>query len=345
MLFSIIVPVYNVEKYLDECLQSIICQVNVKEKDCEILLIDDGSTDRSGEICDKYRNDNPDLIRVYHNTNHGLLLTRRYGYEHASGKYIVNCDSDDLLEKNMLKDIKKIIEKYHEPDMILFNYYTFQDDKKLNDYSDIFTTGSDCWISRKALLKEFMLNHSVVSVCAKVYKRSCVDLTKDYTSFSKVNNGEDTLQSIEFFNNAEDFVYFNMALYDYRMGSGMTRKFDYDYYFGFKKVLECLEIQKFNWNLPEFDTIFAVKVLQTVGRAITQSRYKNWTSMDEHKQYLKRIAEDKIVQENIQMLDKVKKNLQRNHIILLKLLSAEMYYTISVFLKLKNIMEKENDKK
>ena len=344
MLFSIVVPVYNVEKYLNECLQSIICQVNRKENDCEILLIDDGSTDRSGEICDKYSSEYPDLIRVYHNSNHGLLLTRRYGYEHASGEYIRSCDSDDLLEKNMLEDIKKVIQKYHEPDMILFNYYTVLNDMKKNGYSDIFTTKPDCWINREELLEEFMLHHSVVSVCTKVYKRSCVDLKMNYIDFSRVNNGEDTLQSIEFFNNAKTFVYLNKELYDYRIGSGMTRKFDYDYYFGFKKVLEYLEAQSMIWKIPKFNHFFAIKVLQTAGRAITQSRYKNWASMDEHKTYLKQIAEDEMLQENIHMLGHVKNNLHTKYSILLKMLSLKMFFCIIVMLRLKNIVEKEKTK-
>lgn len=65
MLFSIVVPVYNVEKYLDECINSIIEQSKAIDNDLEVLLIDDGSTDNSGSICDSYENKYPDLIRVF----------------------------------------------------------------------------------------------------------------------------------------------------------------------------------------------------------------------------------------------------------------------------------------
>lgn len=336
MLFSIIVPVYNVEKYLDECLQSIICQTNGDSEECEIILIDDGSTDKSGTICDEYQKRNPNLIRVFHNTNHGLLLTRRFGYKHAKGEYIINCDSDDRLEPDMLSNIRKTIKKYNFPDMILFNYYAIQDSRKEKGYTDIFTTGIDCRVSKENVLREFMLRHSIVSVWGKIYRRSCMDIDKDYTSFAKVSNGEDTLQSIEFFNNSHTFVYLNKALYDYRMGSGMTKKFDPNYYFGFKTVLEYLETQKDVWNLPEFDQLFAVKVLQTAGRAITQSRYNKWKSVMNQKEYLKSIAEDKMMQKNIRLIDCIKVNLQKNHIVLLKLLSLKMYSLIIVMLKLKN---------
>ena len=122
MLFSIVVPVYNVEKYLDECINSIIEQSKAIDNDLEVLLIDDGSTDNSGSICDSYENKYPDLIRVFHKENQGLLATRRYGFKKVSGEYIVNCDSDDLLEPGMLLKLKNVINKYTEPDVILFNY-------------------------------------------------------------------------------------------------------------------------------------------------------------------------------------------------------------------------------
>ena len=68
-LFSIVVPVYNVEKYLDECLQSIIPQAITLPEGCEIILVDDGSTDGSGTICDGYRTKYPNLIQAYHRSN------------------------------------------------------------------------------------------------------------------------------------------------------------------------------------------------------------------------------------------------------------------------------------
>lgn len=110
MLFSIVVPVYNVEKYIEDCLESIIYQID-NEKNYEIILVDDGSTDRSGLICDEYQRRHPNFIMVYHNTNHGLLWTRRFGFKQAKGDYVINCDSDDLLEDEALVKLKKIVKK------------------------------------------------------------------------------------------------------------------------------------------------------------------------------------------------------------------------------------------
>lgn len=78
LLFSFIVPVYNTSKYLNECIESLLCQ---KGADYEIVLIDDGSTDGSGEICDSYAKKYPDTVRAIHKENEGLLLTRRRGFK------------------------------------------------------------------------------------------------------------------------------------------------------------------------------------------------------------------------------------------------------------------------
>lgn len=89
---SIIIPVYNVEKYLNQCLDSILAQTF---KDFEIILVDDGSTDGSDKICDDYANDYS-FIKVYHKKNGGLSSARNYGLERANGEWIVFIDSDDL---------------------------------------------------------------------------------------------------------------------------------------------------------------------------------------------------------------------------------------------------------
>lgn len=90
---SVIVPVYNVEKYLDECIQSII---NQTYSEFEVLIVNDGSTDRSGIICDKYAIQDS-RIRVFHNRNEGVSYTRNFALEHAKGRWIIFVDSDDWL--------------------------------------------------------------------------------------------------------------------------------------------------------------------------------------------------------------------------------------------------------
>ncbi len=106
-MISVIVPVYNVEAYLPKCLDSIVGQTY---KDLEILLIDDGSTDRGGEICDRYAQKDP-RIRVFHTENHGLAAARNLGLDHAAGSYIAFVDSDDWIEPDMYETLFARAEK------------------------------------------------------------------------------------------------------------------------------------------------------------------------------------------------------------------------------------------
>lgn len=339
MLFSIVIPVYNVEKYLDSCLETILPQIEMMENECEILLIDDGSTDKSGEICDKYATEYSKYIKVYHKKNEGLLLTRRYGYKRATGQYIINCDSDDLIEANMLEEIRKIICNYNNPDIIIINHNIYDDGKKTVAYENVFSKIHDCRIQKQDVLREFMLKHSIVSVWGKIIKRSCINLEINYYYFGKLSTGEDTLQSIEFFSNAKTFVYLNEALYNYRCRSGMTSKFDFDYFFTFKKIFEEIKKYKDDWNLKDFDELFAIKVLQTTGRAITQSRYKKWKTFKEHKGYLKLLYFDSLFQDNIHYINMVKDKLQYNHYVLIRLLMNEHFNLIIMLLGTKNVVE------
>lgn len=340
MLFSVVVPVYNVEKYLKECLESIVSQAASVEEGCEVILVDDGSMDSSGKICDQYSEKYPGLIKVFHKKNEGLLLTRRYGYKRSTGEYIINCDSDDCLEPDMLKKLQDIIEEYQAPDVILFNHYLYDGIEKNEADRDIFTEKKCCIVEKERILTNFMLGHSIVSMCGKICKSICIDKEKDYGEYAKVSNGEDTLQSIEIYNHAEHFVYRNEAFYDYRIGSGMTRKFDPEYYWGFKRVFELLYGQRELWRLDDFDVLFAVKVLQTAGRAITQSRYRQWNTGKAHREYLAKLREDTMLEYNFRYIRSAGGKLQKDHLILLKMLQHRWYALIVQLLRLKNILEK-----
>lgn len=339
MFFSIIIPVYNVEKYLEECIESVIHQVISLSVECEILLIDDGSTDFSGDICDKYQISFPGMIKVFHNKNQGLLLTRRFGYKYASGKYIINCDSDDKFEDGALKKLKDIIESYNNPDVIFFNYCLYDGIARESAYKNIFADSRSCIVSKENVLEEFLLHHSIVSVCGKCYKRKCIDIGKDYSDYAQISNGEDSLQTIEILDRANSFIYLNEILYIYRIGSGMTRRYDSNYYLSFKKIIKQIENRKEKWLLSKFDELVAVKFLATTGRAVTQSRFKKWSTFKSQKRYLEQIREDDMFKQNIIFLKKVKGYLQKDHLILLFLLKKKCYTIEIILLRIKNSVE------
>lgn len=105
-MVSIVVPVYNVEKYIRYCLDSLI---NQNYKDLEIILVDDGSTDHSGEICDEYAG-KYDEIKVFHKENGGLSDARNYGMKHVAGEWLLFVDSDDIICYNFVSKLLKFAE-------------------------------------------------------------------------------------------------------------------------------------------------------------------------------------------------------------------------------------------
>lgn len=162
-LLSVIVPVYNVEKYLKRCLESILVQ---SWNDYEIILVDDGSTDSSAQICDLYA-EKYEMIRVIHKENKGLSDTRNRGIEKASGEYVYFPDSDDWLEPNTFSELSDVIEELTY-DIISFNreFVTSEEDKSISAKSRIQKLSG-----KQALLE--MLNQGDVTGFAndKIYRK------------------------------------------------------------------------------------------------------------------------------------------------------------------------------
>lgn len=126
---SVIVPVYNVEKYLPKCVESLLRQ-DLSPEEYEIILVDDGSPDRCGAICDEYAAGHPH-IKVIHRPNGGLSAARNTGIEVAQGRYVQFVDSDDYLEPNVLKFLVNKMEQ-DQLDVLRFNY------QNVNDYYEVF---------------------------------------------------------------------------------------------------------------------------------------------------------------------------------------------------------------
>lgn len=126
MRFSIIVPVYNSEKYLDKCLESIINQTN---QDFELLIINDGSLDNSQKIITKYKEKYPFKVKSFIKKNGGLSDARNYGVNRATGEYIIFVDSDDFINTRLLEQLELCINK-ENPDVIGYNFVDMNQDYK-----------------------------------------------------------------------------------------------------------------------------------------------------------------------------------------------------------------------
>lgn len=124
-LFSIIIPIYNVEQYLAICLDSVCKQTY---RNLEIILVDDGSLDRCGILCDEYEKKDS-RIKVIHKANGGLVSARQAGASICTGDYVINVDSDDYIAHDLLEKVAEIIKKY-QPDAILYDCIRFKDNQQ-----------------------------------------------------------------------------------------------------------------------------------------------------------------------------------------------------------------------
>ena len=119
--FSVLIPVFNSEEHLQECVDSVL---NQTFQNFEIILIDDGSTDRSGDICEKYSALDK-RIEVIRQRNQGPTIARIAAFQRASGRYVIYMDSDDLWDEQLLEKVQKAIEKYISSEMKQYHNYNF----------------------------------------------------------------------------------------------------------------------------------------------------------------------------------------------------------------------------
>lgn len=225
---SFIVPVYNVEKYLKECLESILLQ----EGDYEIVLVDDGSTDLSGEICDeyakKYRN-----VKAYHKPNGGLSDARNYGLSRAEGEYVAFVDSDDSLSAESVSIIMNALTKY-VADVYIWDYVITDEKGNEIDYFEGKykhpTLIKDTMYSTKDFLMAQIDEKSgyVRTASSGIY---CKDfLLNNNLWFEKGILHEDELWTPKVFVEANNIYYLGENLYYYRMrADSITNKKNKDY--------------------------------------------------------------------------------------------------------------------
>lgn len=166
---SVIVPVYNQEKYLDECIESII---NQSYNNLEIILVDDGSTDNSLEICKKYKKQDK-RIKLIHKENGGLSSSRNAGLKEATGDYIMFCDSDDYFLPDTVKLMEAEITK-KDADYVIGNYINCTEEGKFWK-KPIFD--KKLYTNFKVEITDYTKSFYIMSssVCNKIFRKSFID--------------------------------------------------------------------------------------------------------------------------------------------------------------------------
>lgn len=224
--FSVLVPVYNAEKFLSECIESAL---NQTYKNFEVILVDDGSTDTSGAICDQYTAAHENVL-TFHTENGGQIRAREFAMKHAKGDYFVFLDADDRLRCNALETIAKTIHK-HQCDCVIFGLVKIiggaivpEPDEEIEE---VLSNRRD--IYRKCLNGNNGTKYNAIwrkAARATVWSQTVMD--KDV---HEIRLGEDLIQSLTVFKNSARIAFIKDALYEYRENpNGISSTFSYDAY-------------------------------------------------------------------------------------------------------------------
>lgn len=203
--FSIVVPVYNADKFLSKCLDSLISQ---SFADFEVILMDDCSTDTSGKICDDYAKKDA-RFKVFHNEkNLKILMNRTTGIKKANGEYVVCIDNDDRLRSDCLQKIYEAIEKLGA-DTVLYSY-SYNEDFSTNNGQLPFVENEI--FERKEVLAYFCSNTRINPTWRKAFKRGILDGV-DFSEYSNVLMAEDQVISCFIYEAMKKPCYINEPLY------------------------------------------------------------------------------------------------------------------------------------
>lgn len=207
MDISVIIPVYNVENYLIRCVDSVLRQQGVS---LELILVDDGSTDTSGKICDDYAAKHSN-VKCLHIENGGPATAKNAGYDHATGNYIAFIDSDDEIKPNMFSTMLQSGYK-HDADIVCCNYIQINED---GSYEHTEHTGKEYVLNQDEAIKAILVKDKIYSQCwTKIYKRATLE-SHNIRNTEGLKTDEDFIYNIQAFACSKTVCVVDQPLYIY----------------------------------------------------------------------------------------------------------------------------------
>lgn len=246
ILLSIIIPVFNVEKYISKCLDSIINQEEIFQY--EIILINDGSTDSSLSVCESYEERYPN-IRVINQSNHGTGFSRNIGIEEAVGDYIYFCDPDDYLSSGFFESFSKYVDR--EYDLYIWSYWNEYTDKKNSVSNQLMCVEDFDYRSKEDFRSSFVdlyRSKTMYTLWNKVYKRSIIRENHIFFGFSSM--GQDTRFNLKYYETVETCKGISDPFYHYIIfrSDSATNKYRKD-----RVLLKLEELNLLNDTLLKFE--------------------------------------------------------------------------------------------
>ena len=252
MKFSVIIPVYNGAEYLDRAMRSALGQTRSRTIDVEIVLIENGSTDDSGKMCDEYAA-SYEMVTAFHRGKIGAYAARRLGMEVASGDYLLFLDADDELSQDAVFKLNSFLESIADenrfPDIIFYDYERVSSSEvTLRTFP--FEPGRVYETSEKKVFYDVMCQGDLLNpLWNKCVKRdlTAVTLAEDDNIF--LNHGEDLLQTAQFLDNAKRIAYLDKTVYRYRCDNpGLTGRYHEEFLPNQKYAWEKLDLYAKKWE-------------------------------------------------------------------------------------------------
>lgn len=247
--FSVIIPVYQAEKSLRYCVESVL---NQEDGNCEVILVDDGSTDLSGKLCDLYQEAYPEIISVLHQENAGPLLARINGIRAARGQFIMFLDSDDSYLPGIFKRIRNAIQTY-SADLVIFNYYKVYSETHMELHRPLYQNEQVFeGLGLPQLYSAAVSGKELNSLWQKCASRNLLYHMDRFQVYGKMLLGEDKLLSLEMIGNADKVLYIEDGLYGYHVLPGsLSHSLTLRHYRDMEIVhLKCLEYIS-RWKLND----------------------------------------------------------------------------------------------
>ena len=290
MLFSVIVPVYNAEKYLEQCIESILKQ---DFSDFELILVDDGSTDGSADICDRYAAD--ERVAVIHKQNGGSVSARNTGIEASSGEYLCFVDSDDYIAQDFLRNFYNVINNY-DPEIIAISCTRFDSRGRypLNNETatGIYKGEKLCELKSRLIYdtKRGGINLGAImfSLCCKCIKRSNIP---QMLPCERIKLGDDMRLSMPMVYNCSSLYVSDYSGYFYRNNeSSQVNTFREDDLCCGRRLVELLveDMPDHRLQLSYYLSFRTLEYIQ--GAARTSSDWKNF----------KRILNENVSEEDLE---------------------------------------------
>ena len=328
MKYSVIIPVYNVEKYIDRCLKSIISQ---NYDDLEIIVIDNGSTDSSGSICDTYASEYSN-ISVYHIENHGVSAARNFGLAKAQGEFICFVDADDYLVGNLFSNMENQLDS--GLDLLVFSYYNSLE----KNLSETTRSAKILPIEGKkdrnqfiALFTELFLSDMMYTVWNKIYRREFLE--EHRIMFEQYELGEDVRFNLNVFECVHTISFSKTCYYVYVSGRTDSAMGQYNPY---RMSYQLEELEKVDQLMTGWD-IHDDQFIDQIKARILMSNIQNISnqkmSLSKKRHYVE------VLCRNQEMIALLKKATSPLHPLVRRLLHFRMYLTVIFLKKLQTLIK------